>query len=304
MIQRTHIVAAFLALAASGVMISAQAPIAGAPPVGAGAGVSPAFEGWFDNADGTHTFLIGYFSRNTKAEVDVPVGPANHFEPGNPDMGQPTHFLPGRRYGMFAVTVPKEFGKTQKITWSLAVNNVVASIPFYMSPDYNISPLRASEQGPTGAYNLPPTIRFVENGPSFTGPLANPLRALTRTAVAGAPMPLDITADDDALYASGTNAPMLSNRAPVTVSVTKYRGAGSVKVAPVKLEALKGGKPDEPYTGRGTAAVTFGESGDYMLHVLANDYSGAGGGGAGCCWTTAIVKVSVKGEGGAATTGQ
>jgi hypothetical protein len=145
-------------------MISAQAPMAGAPPVGAGAGVSPAFEGWFDNPDGTHTFLIGYFSRNTKTEVDAPIGPANHFEPGNADMGQPTHFLPGRHYGMFAVTVPKEFGRTQKITWSVTVNNSVAAIPFSMSPDYNISPLRASEQGPTGAYNLPPTLRFVDTG--------------------------------------------------------------------------------------------------------------------------------------------
>jgi streptolysin S family bacteriocin protoxin len=32
-----------------------------------------------------------------------------------------------------------------------------------------------------------------------------------------------------------------------------------------------------------------------MLHVTANDYSGNGGGGAGCCWTTAIVQVSVTG---------
>jgi hypothetical protein len=32
-----------------------------------------------------------------------------------------------------------------------------------------------------------------------------------------------------------------------------------------------------------------------MLHVTANDYSGNGGGGSGCCWTTAIVKVNVSG---------
>jgi len=31
-----------------------------------------------------------------------------------------------------------------------------------------------------------------------------------------------------------------------------------------------------------------------MLHVTANDYSGDGGGGFGCCWTTALLKVSVK----------
>jgi hypothetical protein len=30
-----------------------------------------------------------------------------------------------------------------------------------------------------------------------------------------------------------------------------------------------------------------------MLHLTANDYSGEGGGGEVCCWTTAIVKVAV-----------
>jgi hypothetical protein len=31
-----------------------------------------------------------------------------------------------------------------------------------------------------------------------------------------------------------------------------------------------------------------------VLHVTANDYSGDGGGGFGCCWTTSVVKVAVK----------
>jgi len=105
-------------------------------------------------------------------------------------------------------------------------------------------------------------------------------------------MPLDIFADDDALYASGTNTPMLGSRPPVTVSLSKYRGPGTVKVqSAVRLDTVNGGKPDEPYSGKGTANVTFGEPGEYVIHVQANDYSGNGGGGAGCCWTTALVKV-------------
>src|SRR5258708_39552228 len=31
----------------------------------------------------------------------------------------------------------------------------------------------------------------------------------------------------------------------------------------------------------------------YVLQVTANDYSGEGGGGEVCCWTTTLVKVSV-----------
>lgn len=40
-------------------------------------------------------------------ELDVPIGPNNRIEPGGPDMGQPTHFRPGRRTGVFVVAVPQ-----------------------------------------------------------------------------------------------------------------------------------------------------------------------------------------------------
>src|SRR6516165_11090409 len=121
-----------LILAVGGALVRAQSftPMPQNPPREFGASITPAFEGWYDNTDGTHSFLIGYYSRNTRAEVDVPIGPNNHFEPGEPDRGQPTHFLPSRRFGMFVVTVPKEFGKTQKINWTLTTNGQTFSIPF------------------------------------------------------------------------------------------------------------------------------------------------------------------------------
>ena len=61
-----------------------------------------------------------------------------------------------------------------------------------------------------------------------------------------------------------------------------------------KFEALKGGKPDEPYSGKASTTVKFSQTGDYVLHVTVNDYSGDGGGGFQCCWTNGLVKVSVK----------
>ena len=88
-----------LTLLAAGAMVSAQVLLPSVPQKQFGGSVTPAFEGWYDNPDGTHAFLLGYFSRNTEREVDIPLGPNNHFEPGVPDMGQPTHFLTGRRYG-------------------------------------------------------------------------------------------------------------------------------------------------------------------------------------------------------------
>ena len=283
-------------LVAAGAVVTAQIQLPSAPQKQFGASVTPAYEGWFDNPDGSHNFLIGYFSRNTEAELDVPIGPENRIEPGGPDMGQPTHFLSRRRYGMFIITVPKEFPKTQRLTWTLTANGVTTSIPFHMHTDYNITPMRSSEESPNGDFNRPPVLKFEANGPSFSGPAMALTKALSRTATVGTPMPLDFFLDDDALYSSGGNGPMRGGAPPVSLVLSKYRGPGKVTFADarVKIETLKGGKALEPYQGKGATTVSFSEAGDYVLHVTANDYSGSGGGGSGCCWTNAMIKVAVK----------
>src|SRR5215831_19402384 len=76
-----------------------------------GASVTGAFEGWFKNPDGSFSLLLGYYNRNRLQELDIPIGPDNRIEPGGPDRGQPTHFLPGRGWGMFVVNVPADFGE-------------------------------------------------------------------------------------------------------------------------------------------------------------------------------------------------
>ena len=85
------------------------------PPKDAGMGITPAFEGWYPNEDGTFTLLIGYFNRNAKQTLDIPIGPNNRIEPGGPDMGQPTYFGVRRNWGVFAITVPKDFGSTKRL---------------------------------------------------------------------------------------------------------------------------------------------------------------------------------------------
>jgi hypothetical protein len=173
-----------------------------------------------------------------------------------------------------------------------------------MSPDYNVSPFTSSEESPGGGYNLPPVLRFSRLGAPLAGPAAHPANAVSRTALVGQPMPLDLWVDDDARYSSGTNAPMRNSPPPVTAIVSKYRGPGDVSFGSVRpeFEALRGGKPDEPYSGRAATTATFSQPGDYLLHVTANDYSGNGGGGSVCCWTTALIKVRVT-ETGLSTTG-
>src|SRR3954471_23336636 len=89
--------------------LNAQLQVPLEPIRDSGQGVTGAFEGWFPNADGTFSLLVGYYNRNSKQELDIPSGPANKIEPGPADQGQPTHFLTGRQWGVFTVTVPKDF---------------------------------------------------------------------------------------------------------------------------------------------------------------------------------------------------
>jgi len=42
-----------------------------------GQSISPAFEGWWENEDGSFTLFFGYMNTNWEQELDVPVGPEN-----------------------------------------------------------------------------------------------------------------------------------------------------------------------------------------------------------------------------------
>src|SRR5262245_9108245 len=87
-------------LAAWTVITIAQTPKGGLPldPMRErGASVTPAYEGWYPNADGSFSLLLGYYNRNTKEPLDIPIGPNNRIEPGPADQGQPTHFETGRQ---------------------------------------------------------------------------------------------------------------------------------------------------------------------------------------------------------------
>jgi hypothetical protein len=142
--------------------------------------------------------------------------------------------------------------------------------------------------------NTPPVIKFDPNGKTFQGPNASLASAPTRTASVATPLPLDVWMTDDMKYTSGTSAPPSSSRQPVSMSLSKYRGPGKVTFEKPKPAVEKQPGGNAPFNGKATTTAKFSEPGDYVLHVIGNDYSGDGGGGFGCCWTTALLKVSVK----------
>src|SRR5579863_6778150 len=215
----------------------------------AGSTVTGAFEGWFKNADGTFSLLLGYYNRNRKQIVDVPLGPNNRMEPGGPDRGQPTHFMPGRGWGLFAVKVPADFGDN-KITWTITANGKTMVIPASLKPDYEISPFIEAAVG-----NTPPVLSFDEKGPSVQGP-----RGLVaeRTAKVGNPMTLTVWVSDDAKFTTSSGVRPKNLGDPVTVKWTMYRGPADVTFASDRPKVEKEERPGSasPFNGKATTSAT------------------------------------------------
>ena len=269
-----------------------------------GSNVYPAFEGWYKNDDGTFTLLIGYYNRNKKEILDIPIGPENKIEPGGPDQGQPTHFEVGRGWGTIAIKVPKDFGD-KKLVWTITANGKTVSIPFGVVKGYQIEPFLDAAMG-----NKPPTIKFSETGPALQGPPAPLSQAFPLSGVVNEPVAIKYWISDDGneetptaaggggaaaggaaaggAAAGGGGGP---RRARVSTTLTKYRGPGEIKFADntptIEKEVVN-------------TTATFSLPGEYIIRIEGNDSSGVGGGGFQCCWTTAYVKVNVK----AANTGK
>ena len=102
-----------------------------------GQSVSPAYEGWMPNDDGSFTLYFGYMNSNWLEEFDIPVGPENDIEPGGPDLGQPTHFYPRRNPFLFTVRVPKEFSN-QELIWTLTTHGKTEKAYASLKTDYQI----------------------------------------------------------------------------------------------------------------------------------------------------------------------
>src|SRR5215471_3931067 len=196
--RRSFVVAVLMSALAGGVLLRAGQQGVGQVPSqlpltqsvrDRGSSVTPAFEGWYYDKDGSQRFLVGYFNRNMKQEFDIPVGPNNHIDPGGPDMGQPTHFQTGRQWGILSIKVPKDLGD-KKLTWTIVANGFTNSITLHTKPEYVVEPFEDAANK-----NTPPKIKFQEDGPDFTGPPT--VTAATYTVAANAPLKLTTWVTDE-----------------------------------------------------------------------------------------------------------
>ena len=158
------------------------AALVGSAPAGAqslsysqGQSVSPAYEGFEVNPDGSYNLVFGYMNRNWLEELDVPVGPDNYFtlvdagdlddlgreayDAGQADRGQPTHFLPRRNRFTFEVRVPADFGE-KELVWTLRTRGETRRAFASLRQDLLIdNMIIASETGALGAGRSDPETR-------------------------------------------------------------------------------------------------------------------------------------------------
>lgn len=243
-----------------------------------GQSVTPAFEGWFRNTEGTYNLVFGYMNRNFKQVLDIPVGPNNRLTPGPDDQGQPTHFMTRRHWGVFAVAVPEANFKDPnfKLTWTIVSAGQTIAIPGHFRPEWEIDALREAANG-----NTPPLIKLAPDGKTAQGPAGVSIRLQT---VPLTPVTLKVWATDDGIKKPG-QVGRPSKEAPLGVGWSKYSGPGKVVFA----------NPDPPLEGGvATTTATFSDPGEYVLRMHAWDDSGRYAGGFYCCWTNGYARVSVR----------
>ena len=226
-----------------------------------GESVVPVFDGWERNPDGSFNVVFGYFNRNFEEQLDVPIGSANNVD--GADQGQPTHFYPRRNKFVFRVRVPKDFGRTRRVVWTLTTHGRTEKANGWLLPEMEINDAVIS-QNMSGGIPDPDNKR-----PSIAGLPA------TRSIAAGERLTLSTTVSDDALpkppktlssVATGGLMELPLNRG-LRVRWLHYRGAGQVTFEPEAAEPVYG-KPVSLMT-----TVMFSAPGPYVLRLLAADGS-------------------------------
>jgi hypothetical protein len=236
-----------------------QAPYTGQVRIARGQDVTPAFEGWMPNPDGTIRMYFGYMNRNYEEELDIPVGPDNNVGVGadkGGDRGQPTHFYLRRQRMVFSIVVPKDWGLDQKVVWTLTIRGKTNVAKGWLQPEWEINKEVIMQEVGGGAdlENQPPV--FVSGSGPQTVTLPN---TVTLTATAqddGRPKPRIARDIEDV----GTPAP-----SGLSVRWIHYRGPAGVSFNP---DSVARGY-QEPVTS--TTTASFKVPGVYVLRAIAND---------------------------------
>ncbi len=272
-----------------------------------GQNVSPAFEGWEKNADGSFNFVFGYMNRNWEEEIDVPIGPDNNIEPGGPDQGQPTHLLPRRNRFVFRVRVPNDWGQ-KELVWTLTTKGKTEKAYATLRLDSFIDDIAmASETGALGAGTSTPEIRAnqrpsvrIDGEKDRSVRVGEPLLLVAWVTDDGVPKPRVPSQGQSGARTTptaGNSSTARRNPAlipPTRLTVAKrvglhlswfvYRGEGKVTFDPAQIKVWEETRtganspwaplwvpPPVPPDGKYVARATFETPGTYVLRARADD---------------------------------
>jgi len=263
------------------------------------ANITPVYEGWVPNADGSFEFLFGYVNREWSGETFIPIGPENSMEPGGPDLGQPTNFFPRRNRFTFQVHVPKDFA-TKEIVWTLTTKGRTDKAYGTLKPDYVLDDTSIMSNIGTGG-GLSTTPDMVGN----KAPVLKLEGSKSRTAKVGEPVAFAAVATDDGKpnrkdmpSLLGGNYMLPASANGLRLSFFVYRGAGTaVTFDPPQTEVWEdtrdGGHspwsagfktPPVPAGNKWEARASFTQPGTYVVRALAHD---------GGLWSSEDITVTV-----------
>jgi hypothetical protein len=234
-----------------------------------GQDVVPVYEGWIRNPDASFDLVFGYFNRNFKEELSIPAGPNNTIEPGGPDRGQPTYFLPRRRARLFRVRVPKDWGQ-QVLTWTIVANGRTEKAYGDLLPVQEINERIIMSGGNTVAFgdenpNKPPVIIVA---PVSQASIANPIKLTATVTDDGLPKPRTpavrpIAPSRNSAIQGQINSTTGARPRGLTVTWFEYRGPAKVTFDPADSIPVT--------NGSATTTARFEAPGTYTLVATAND---------------------------------
>jgi hypothetical protein len=265
-----------------------------------GQDISPAYEGWEQNADGSFNLVFGYMNRNWGEDLDIPVGEDNYFSPGPEDRGQPTHFYPRRNRFTFKVRVPADFG-SQELVWTLRIRGSEEKAFASLRPDYKLDAVVVMSE--TGALGIGVSDSIMR---ANTAPSVELVGEPVRRVGVGQPVTLVARVTDDGIpriprrppprtREGPPRLPPAALRPPPRITVDKelglhlawfvYRGDGElVTFDPPQVKTWEDTRaganspwaplwesPPVPENGEYTVRVSFDRPGTYVLRGRADD---------------------------------
>jgi len=266
-----------------------------------GQSVTPVYQGYTENEDGSFNMHFSYLNQNWEEEVDVPIGPDNMVEPAayGPDAGQPTHFYPRLNRWQFTVKVPKDWG-TKEVVWTLTshgkTNKAYGTLqPGYAMDEYLIqfefggNPVRGRKPPQlTVDGALERSVKVGEKVPLVATAIDPPLPQVAgRGRRGGGPRRTDTEEPPRAIHQVGpgdVGGDFIRTTAPgLRLAWLVYRGDGS-KVTfdpPIPFKVWEDQRGNSPWSpgfqsppvppgNKWTYNAIFSEPGKYVLRALAH----------------------------------